>query len=100
MKGQSNDGLVVMKIKKIEKVDIIKWYISQHCSLGNIQTLKDTTNDLDDLETMVMNDRAFPQHINKCSTCWYETRDYLERCKGCCHSDEKLSYVFPYIPKI
>lgn len=82
-------------MNKSDKVKIIKWYISNYCGLGNIQTLKNETDDLHKLEMMVMNDRTYPNY-GKCSTCWHQNKDYYSKCIGCHNSDEKGGYTFPY----
>ncbi len=78
-------------MKKEEKIEIIKWYIKEKCSLGKIQTEKDNTNDLKLLEKLVMDDRAF-SHSSICSTCWYNDRYYSEKCTVC----KGDKYTFPY----
>lgn len=69
-------------MKKKDKVKIIKWCISQKCGLGKIQTEKDNTNDLKELEQLLMNDKGYP-HISMCSTSWYYDRDYAKQCSVC-----------------
>jgi hypothetical protein len=79
-------------MKKEEKVRIIKWYISNKCGLGKIQTEKDNIDDLKTLEKLTMNDRAYP-HFSNCCSCWYGDKDYSEKCVSC---SEGSKYVFPY----
>lgn len=79
-------------MKKENKIKIIKWYIKSHCQLGEIQTKKDNTDDLNILEELTMNDRAYPKHSSCCS-CWYRDRDYQKKCISC---DDGSNYTFPY----
>lgn len=79
-------------MKKEDKIKVIKWYIGYHCGLGKIQTLKNATDDLKQLELLVMEDRA-GTHTSNCSTCWYDDRDYNSKCESCI---EYSNYTFPY----
>lgn len=79
-------------MKKEEKVKIIKWYISNKCGLGQIQTEKDKTNDLKILEKLVMDDRSYSHH-SVCCTCWYGNKDYAEKCTKCNNGSK---HIFPY----
>lgn len=80
-----------MKVE--EKLIVIKWYISGYCALGNIQTRKGETNDLNELEYLVMNDRAYP-HCANCSTCYHENRNTISNYCSDCNNGSK--YTFPY----
>jgi hypothetical protein len=80
-------------MKKIEKVAIIKWYIREKCASDCIQTFANNTNDLQKLESLVMNHRTSITHISDCSSCWWEDRDYCSRCREC---KDGSHYTFPY----
>lgn len=78
-------------IKKLEKVQIIKWFISEYCCRSKIQTEAQATNNLSELENIVMSDRGYP-HVSDCSTCWYEDTDG----KYCYTCRDRSNYTFPY----
>lgn len=82
---------------KEDKVKIIKWYISQYCGFGSIQTQINDTEDINILEIMVMNDRSYC-HYSKCSTCWYnnDNRNDINNCIECNKTQDKGNYTFPY----
>lgn len=79
-------------MKKEDKLNILKWYISQKCGLGSIQTEKDNINDLNTLENLVMHDKAYP-HYSNCCTCWYSEKDFSQKCITCNNGSQ---YTFPY----
>lgn len=77
-------------MKKAIKVEIIKWYIRNWCAINETQTLANQTNNLNDLEKLVMKDRC-GTHYSDCATCWYYERG--DRCKTC---ENRCNYTFPY----
>jgi len=79
-------------MKKEDKVKIIKWFITNKCGLGKIQTEKNNTDNLKILEQLLMNDGAYP-HYSNCCTCWYNNMDYFKKCSTCKNGS---NYTFPY----
>lgn len=77
-------------MKKIEKVAVIKWYVKNWCGSGEIQTKAKNTNDLKELEQLVMNDRSYP-HCSACDTCWHN-----DSCRMCGTCEAQSNYTFPY----
>lgn len=78
-------------MKKDEKVAIIKWYIRDWCGRDDTQTIMSQTDDLDELEKLVMKDRC-GTHVSDCSTCWHDGKDG-KRCFTC---RNRSNYTFPY----
>lgn len=78
-------------IKKDEKVQIIRWYIREYCSRSSIQTQAQTTNNLSELENLVMSDRGC-LNVSDCSTCWHNGTDG----KHCYACRDSCNYTFPY----
>lgn len=72
-------------------MQIIKWYIREYCSRTSIQTQAQTTNNLSELENIVMSDRGYP-NVSDCSTCWHDGTDG-KRCYTC---RDSCNYTFPY----
>ena len=84
-------GVVIME--KDEKIKLIKWYIKNYCCLSEIQTKKDNTDDLKELEQLVANERDPYIHISYCSQCLHGNKDYIKKCYDCkCGS----KFTFPY----
>lgn len=78
-------------MKKADKLRIIKWYIKQWCGSDHKQVIAMETDDLSELENLVMSDRC-GIHSSECCTCWYYDRGGY-KCATC---EEWGNYTFPY----